>query len=53
MHDKVFTTKIRSTDKVTESIATRQAVAQYSPRCLATRNYRDFVNELLSLKVGG
>ena len=46
---KVFDHYIRWTDKVDESTFSAEPIVLHSPRCGASRDYRDFVEELLSL----
>ena len=43
----IFTTTIRRSDKVTESIFSLQALQTYSPQSAAGRDYRAFVDEYL------
>ncbi len=44
---KVFDTKIRSTVRVEEAVAKRDAVVRYKPSCTASMDYYDFVEEYL------
>lgn len=46
---KVFDHYIRWTDKVDESTFSAEPIVLHSPRCGASRDYRDFVDELLTL----
>ena len=43
----MFSTHIRRTEKVDESTFTSQPIIEYSPRCGAAKDYRNFVKEYL------
>lgn len=45
---KIFETKIRHSDKATESIFFHQAIQEYSPRSAAAIDYKKFMREYLS-----
>lgn len=49
----VFSTRIRRTDKVPESVFMGQAVSAYSPTSAATVDYRTWVAEYLGEELGG
>ena len=47
----LFRTQIRRSDKVDESTFMHQPLIEYSPRCSAAKDYRDFVAEYLETGV--
>ena len=47
---RVFSTKIRSSVAVAEAPAHGMSIYKYSPRSNATRDYRNFIKELISEK---
>ena len=46
----VFSTKIRRTEKVTESTYAAQSITQWSPQSAAARDYRRWVEELMEVQ---
>lgn len=50
LNSKVFNSKIRSSVAVAEAPAHGQSIYKYSPRANATRDYRHFIDELISEK---
>ncbi|MBR0597554.1 ParA family protein [Sinanaerobacter chloroacetimidivorans] len=50
LNTKVFETKIRSSVAVAEAPAHGESIYQYAPRATSTKDYRNFVEELISEK---
>lgn len=48
-HIRLFTSKIRQCQKVKEAQMLKTSLLEYAPRCNATLDYLNFVNELLEL----